>query len=92
MLRGRGLTIINEPTRTNKDDKIASCVADVNNGRIIFNAEDTDFIQQVMDFAGQDFSQHDDAPDIVSEFANRINDIVVIGRITFIDKKLLFRR
>jgi hypothetical protein len=92
LLRGRDLTIVNEPTRANKDDKIASCVADVNNGRIIFNAEDTDFIQQVMDFAGQDFSQHDDAPDIVSEFANRINDIVVIGRITFMDKKLLFRR
>jgi hypothetical protein len=45
-----------------------------------------------MDFAGQDFSQHDDAPDIVSEFNNRINDIIIIGRIEFLDKKKLFGR
>jgi len=90
LLRGRGITIINEATRANKDDKIASCVADVNNGRIIFNAEDTDFIQQVMDFAGTDFTQHDDAPDILSEFSNRISNIITIGTITFLDKKVLF--
>jgi len=83
LLRNRDLTIVNEAQRANKDDKIATVVSDVNNGRIIFNADDKDFVQQIMDFAGQDFTQHDDAPDIVSEFSNRINDITVIIKARF---------
>lgn len=89
-LKHRSITIINEAQRANKDDKIATIVADVNNGRIIFSSLDTEFIEQIMDFAGQDFTQHDDAPDIVAEFSNRINDIITVGSISFMDKRLLF--
>lgn len=91
-LKDRNLIIINEAQSKNKDDKIATIVADVNNGRIIFNEKDTDFIDEVMDFSGQDFTAHDDAPDIVAEFANRINDIEVTYKVTFMDKKKLFGR
>ncbi|MBZ9635598.1 hypothetical protein [Clostridium sp. FP1] len=80
LLRGKKFTIINEAQKLNKDDKIATIVADVNNGRIIFNEEDIDFTDELMDFCGQDFSAHDDAPDIVSEFANRIKDVKSTGQ------------
>lgn len=58
-LNYRNIVIENPSQHTNKDDKIATVVADVNNGRIIFNKEDEDFIDEVMDFAGQEFSAHD---------------------------------
>lgn len=90
LLKGRDLTIINEAQKSNKDDKIATVTADVNNGRIIFNAEDQDFIDEVMEFAGQGFTLHDDAPDILAEFSKRISDIEVLGTIEFIDKSRLF--
>lgn len=83
LLSERDLTIVNEAQKANKDDKIATITSEVNNGRIIFNEEDADFVAEVMDFSGQDFTQHDDAPDIVSEFANRINDIPVNIKVRF---------
>ncbi|OLN27537.1 phage-related protein [Desulfosporosinus metallidurans] len=73
----------------NKDDKIATCVSDVNNGRIILNADDEVFINEVMDFSGQATSSHDDAPDILSEFANRINDVAVTQKVRVTDRRLL---
>lgn len=83
-LSGRNITIINESSRKNKDDRIASCVSAVNNGAIIFNEEDTDFIEQILDFCGQDFSLHDDSPDVLSEFYNRIDLIENIEPIRFL--------
>lgn len=78
-LKSRNITIINESQRKNKDDKISTIVSDVNNGRVIFCAERVEqkFLKEVMDFAGQQFSLHDDAPDCLSEFVNRIDDITV---------------
>lgn len=83
-LSGRDITIINESQKKNKDDKIASCVSAVNNGAVIFNEEDTDFTDQVKEFCGQDFSLHDDAPDVLSEFYNRIDNIEVIQPLRFL--------
>ncbi|MBU3176080.1 hypothetical protein KPL47_06825 [Clostridium estertheticum] len=77
-LKLRDFTYINEMQQKNKDEKINTSVSDVNNGRIIFNSEDVPFQNQIMDFAGQNFSEHDDAPDINAEFNNRINDILVV--------------
>ena len=78
VLKLRDFTYINEMQQKNKDEKINTTVSDVNNGRIIFNSEDVAFQNQIMDFAGQAYSEHDDAPDINAEFNNRINDILVV--------------
>lgn len=74
-LRYRRLAFINEMQKKNKDEKISTIVGDVNGGRIIFNSEDVAFTDQILDFAGQEFSTHDDAPDITAEFSNRITTV-----------------
>ncbi|HBK3213793.1 TPA: hypothetical protein KOU88_003984, partial [Clostridioides difficile] len=51
--------------------------------------EDKEFIQQILDFTGQKYSLHDDAPDISSEFINRINNIKVSETVNIFDRKLL---
>ncbi|WP_337019746.1 hypothetical protein [Oceanobacillus massiliensis] len=88
----RNITFINEMQRRNKDDKISTIVSDVNNGRIIFCEErvESKFIDQVMEFAGQQFSIHDDAADSLSEFANRIDEIEITKNITTIPRGWLF--
>lgn len=91
-LTNRKITFINEMQRKNKDEKISTIVSDVNNGRIIFCSDRTEskFLQQVMDFAGQQFSKNDDAPDCLAEFANRIEDIEDVNRrIQSMDRRLL---
>lgn len=65
-------------------------MGDVDNGRIIFNSNNTEFNKQIMDFAGQDYSINDDAPDIVAEFATRIDEIQIIKKLEFFDRRLLF--
>ncbi|WP_404443457.1 hypothetical protein LG307_14800 [Sutcliffiella horikoshii] len=88
----RQIVFINEMQRKNKDEKISTIVSDVNNGRIIFCSErvENDFLEQLMDFAGQKFTLHDDAVDSVAEFANRIEDIEVRNkRLQTLDRKLL---
>lgn len=92
VLKLRTFIFINEMQQKNKDEKINTIVSDVNNGRIIFNEEDVAFQDQIIDFAGQNFSEHDDAPDITAEFANRINDIKICQKVIFMDKNKLFRR
>lgn len=77
VLSSRNIKIINESQRKNKDDKISTIIPYMNKGQIIFAEEDEEFIDQILDFRGQKFSIHDDAPDITAEFANRIENIVV---------------
>lgn len=89
-LKNRKFTWINEMQRTNKDDKINTIVADVNFGRIIFNETDTEAIEQLKEFAGCDYSIHDDFPDIVAEFAKRIDEIQATQYVTFLRKSALF--
>lgn len=74
-LKSRKIEFINEMQSKNKDDKIFTIVGEVNNGQIIYNSEDKDFYEQILEFAGQEFTSHDDAPDITAEFANRIDSI-----------------
>ncbi|MEG1313067.1 MAG: hypothetical protein RSD40_02005, partial [Bacilli bacterium] len=89
ILRHRRITIINEHQKKNKDDKIATIVSDVNGGRIIFAEEDEDFVKQIQEFMGQDFSLHDDAPDITAEFSNRIDLIEVIRKVQLLHRRFL---
>jgi hypothetical protein len=89
-LRNRNIQFINEMQRKNKDDKISSIIDDINSGRIIFNEEDKEFIDQVKDFAGQKYTLHDDAIDCVAEWAIRIEDIKNIGSIKVLPLSYLF--
>lgn len=88
-LRYRNIVIINELQKKNKDDKIGTIIAPINKGQIIFAEEDNEFIDQILDFAGQQYSVHDDGPDITAEFKNRIDMIKVVNQITLFDRSRL---
>jgi hypothetical protein len=87
-LVSRDITFINEMQRKNKDEKISTIVSDVNNGRIIFCEErvESEFLSQLMTFAGQKYSLHDDAADVISELSNRIDQIEVVEYIKLFDR------
>lgn len=87
VLRNRNITIINEHQKKNKDDKISTLIPYINKGQIVFAEEDEEFINQVLDFRGQKYSIHDDAPDITAEFNLRIENINVVENIVLIDRK-----
>ncbi|MCD2345803.1 hypothetical protein [Clostridium guangxiense] len=88
-LRFRGIEIINESQRKNKDDKISTIIPYMNKGQIVFCEEDKEFTDQILDFRGQKFSVHDDAPDITAEFSNRIENIKVVQYASFVDRRKL---
>ena len=88
-LKGRQFEFINKMQRVNKDEKISTIIQGVNSGQIIFNEEDAAFNEQVMEFSGQDFSEHDDSPDVISQFLIDVKEIIVIGKVRFMDRRLL---
>jgi predicted phage terminase large subunit-like protein len=77
VLKHKKINIINESQSKNKDDKISTIIPYMSKGQIVFCDEDEEFIKQILEFAGQKFSLHDDAPDITAEFANRIVDVKI---------------
>ena len=89
VLRYRDVEIINESQRKNKDDRISTIIPTCNNGQIIFAEEDEEFVNQILDFRGQRYSVHDDAPDITAEFVNRINLVEVVSEVTLLDRRKL---
>jgi hypothetical protein len=88
-LRSRGIKIINDAQRKNKDDKISTIIPYMNKGQIIFAEEDDEFIKQIMEFAGQKFSLHDDAPDVTAEFALKIDVIKITSVVNVLDRRAL---
>ena len=88
-LRNRKFVFINAMQRKNKDEKISTITQAVNSGQIIFNTEDEQPINQMLDFCGQLFSEHDDFPDCVSQMIIDIKEMNVMGRVTFADRRLL---
>jgi len=74
-LRSRNLSIINKSRTSNKDNRISAIVGDVNMGRVIFNEEDTEAIEQLKDFAGARYSLHDDYPDCLADAIENISTI-----------------
>lgn len=89
-LKSRKIVFINEMQRRNKDDKISSIIDDVNCGNVIFNEEDEDFIYQIMEFSGQNYTLHDDAIDALAELLLRIPQIDVLQKVKILDKNLFF--
>lgn len=88
-LRNRTLDFLNKMQHANKDDRIATIIQGVDTGQIIFNEEDTDAINQILDFSGQGFCEHDDFADCVSQFMIDIKEIKFISSVSFFDRKLL---
>jgi len=86
ILKYRNITIINETQRKNKDDKISTIVPFVNRGEFIFCAEDEEFNNQFMEFAGQKYTPHDDAADVASEFWLRVDDIKIPATVQIFDR------
>ena len=79
--------------RKNKDEKISTIIDSINNGQIIINKDCEDSreaIEQIMEFQGQKYSLHDDFVDTLAECYNRIKEIKTLGKITFLDRRLLF--
>lgn len=91
-LKNRQIDFLNKMQRTNKDSKISTIIQGVNMGQVIFNEEDTEFNEQVMEFSGVDFSEHDDAPDVVAQFTIDVKEIEVIQRVKLVDRNKLFGR
>lgn len=87
LLKYRSLKIINESQRKNKDDKISTIIPTCNKGQIIFAEEDEEFINQILDFRGQKYSIHDDAPDITAEFCLRIDNIKHIEKVKILNRR-----
>lgn len=88
-LLARNIQINNDKQRKNKDDKIATIISAVNNGQVIFCEDDEEFIMQVKDFSGQDFTSHDDAPDILAECCIRLDSIKTNMFVTVMDRRVL---
>lgn len=86
-LTGRDIFIINEMQKRNKENKIGTIVSDVNNGRIIFPEEDEDFNKQIMEYCGEAFTLHDDAPDTVSEGQIRLKEIEFAEPVVILNKR-----
>lgn len=89
-LKNRHFEWDNPSQHQNKDDRINTIVGDVNNGQIIFNSEDAEAIEQLHDFCGCKYSQHDDFCDVIATFSEKIGNIKIVRPIKFFDKKLLF--
>lgn len=89
-LKNRPLQIVNKQRTKNKDNRINAVIPDINSGRIIFNEDDADALEQIADFAGCAYTAHDDAIDALTdsvEYLSLIQDeeIPKIRLFTFAD-------
>ena len=88
-LKRRNFIILNEMSRKNKDERISTIIEEVNNGQLVFNNNNKDFTQQILDFQGTAYSPHDDAPDIIAELSRRLIEIEVKNIIRIMDRRKL---
>jgi len=75
LLRNRTFNIINKMRSKNKDNRIRAIIPDINFGRIIFNAADEQALQQIYNFCGCQFTEHDDAIDSLTDAIENITTI-----------------
>lgn len=88
-LKYRRIEFENTMQRSNKFDKIDGICGEVNMGRVIFNEEDTEAIQQIQEYVGAN-SAHDDMPDCLAEIIQRLDAIKTTGKITLLSRSSLF--
>lgn len=84
----RQFEFINEMQKKNKIEKIDSIVGDVNFGRVIFNSQDIEALDQLRDYQGES-STHDDFPDGLSECVIRLDTIETVCRVKILDRRKL---
>jgi len=73
-LVNRPLTIINKSRTKNKDARIGAIIPDINLGRIIFNEDDTEAIEQIREFSGTAYTAHDDMIDALADAVENLSD------------------
>lgn len=83
-LKNRPLTIINKSRVQNKDSRIDAIIPDINMGRIIFNENDYAAIEQIREFAGTAFTQHDDMIDALADAVQNIATVTTGGTYKFV--------
>lgn len=88
-LRSRDFVFVNEYQKKNKEAKIRAIAGKVNNGFIIFNREDEEFYNQILQYQGEGIT-NDDAADVVAELDARIDSIETVQKLKFFDRRLLF--
>ena len=89
ILKGKSYEWINEMQKKNKDEKISTIVDPVNNGQIIICSDCEDSkkaIDEILDFKGQLYSVHDDAPDNLAELENKIKTIKTVASVQIFDR------
>lgn len=87
ILRNKKYEWINEMQKKNKDEKISTIVDAVNNGQIIIVSDKEDSkkaIDEILDFQGQLYSPHDDAPDNLAELENKLKTIKTMASFNII--------
>ena len=90
ILKGKHYEWINEMQKKNKDEKISTIVDPVNNGQIIIVSDKEDSkkaIDEILDFQGQLYSVHDDAPDNLAELENKIKTIENVCKAQILDRR-----
>lgn len=90
-LKYRQITIINKSRTSNKDNRISAIVGDVNMGRVVFNEDDTEAIEQLKEFSGCKYSLHDDYPDCLADAIEQIATIETAGKLTLLPFSFLFK-
>ena len=68
-------------------EKVSTIVDQVNNGEIILVSDKEDSkkaISEILDFQGQLYSVHDDAPDNLAELVNKLKIIKTIASFSII--------
>jgi len=88
-LRLRNFTFINKSQNQNKDNRINAIVPEVNLGRVIFNEDDTEPIEQLREFQGCKYTLHDDYPDCLTAALERLNEIEKIPKVKVFDLSIL---
>lgn len=88
-LKHRNIIIINKTRTGNKDNRINSIVPDVNMGRVVFNEEDKDAIEQLHEFCGCKFSLHDDFPDCLADAIEQTSQIETASKLSVLPLSFL---
>lgn len=88
ILSKRNIEIESQRQLKNKHNKICSIAGKVDSGYFIFNEEDKDFANQILDY--NEFAKHDDAPDVLAEFDRLIDEVNQIYKLEFLDRSKLF--
>lgn len=74
-LANRQITIVNKTRTKNKDNRIDAIIPDINMGRIVFNEDDIDAIDQIKEFAGTAYTAHDDMIDALADAIENISNV-----------------